>query len=210
VIDDVLDNAALQHLLEFMQEATMYHDAKHGRGYMGAYFAEGMAPMTPTIHLLKEKLQTLLPRVLGDTYLSNMWTYSHTSHVAEHGRGEIEVDGNLGVGIHADDADVNLNFWLAPDEANNDPSSGGLLVYDSMPPADWGVDDFNDPKKLADFVRQSGFSTAINVPHRQNRLVMFDSKLLHKTAKSFFKTGFENRRINFTMLFKKKSAQKIT
>lgn len=39
-----------------------------------------------------------------------------------------------GISVHADSAAVNLNFWITPDEANLDPSSGGLVVYPKMPP----------------------------------------------------------------------------
>ena len=41
-----------------------------------------------------------------------------------------------GIGVHADNAAVNLNFWVTPDDANLDPSSGGLVVYPKAPPAE--------------------------------------------------------------------------
>lgn len=39
-----------------------------------------------------------------------------------------------GISVHADSASVNLNFWVTPDEANLDPSSGGLIIYPKAPP----------------------------------------------------------------------------
>lgn len=50
-----------------------------------------------------------------------------------------------GIGVHADHAAVNLNFWVTPDEANLDPSSGGLVVYPKAPPAE--VDVSGDPSR---------------------------------------------------------------
>lgn len=41
-----------------------------------------------------------------------------------------------GIRVHADVASVNLNFWVTPDDANLDPSSGGLVVYPRVPPED--------------------------------------------------------------------------
>ena len=41
----------------------------------------------------------------------------------------------------------------------------------------------------------------INVPHRQNRAVMFNPDLFHETGTLNFKDGYENRCINLTMLF---------
>ena len=39
------------------------------------------------------------------------------------------------------------------------------------------------------------------IPHRENRMVIFNSNLFHETDKYHFKEGYENRRINVTMLF---------
>lgn len=46
-----------------------------------------------------------------------------------------------GITVHADVAKVNLNFWVTPDEANLDPSSGGLVVYPKEPPHVDAADD---------------------------------------------------------------------
>ena len=39
------------------------------------------------------------------------------------------------------------------------------------------------------------------VPHGENRAVLVNSNLFHETDRIDFKTGYENRRINVTMLF---------
>ena len=41
----------------------------------------------------------------------------------------------------------------------------------------------------------------LDIPHKQNRLVIFNSNLLHKSMPSKFKKGYRNRRINLTLLF---------
>ena len=46
-----------------------------------------------------------------------------------------------GITVHADVASVNLNFWVTPDDANLDPSSGGLVVYPKEPPHGGGATD---------------------------------------------------------------------
>ncbi|CAN0250185.1 unnamed protein product, partial [Laminaria digitata] len=45
------------------------------------------------------------------------------------------------------------------------------------------------------------YDLAVTVPYRQNRVVMFDSRLLHETDTFRFREGYENRRINLTFLF---------
>ena len=44
-------------------------------------------------------------------------------------------------------------------------------------------------------------SAVIDVPHKQNRMVIFNSNLLHKTMDPKFRPGYQNRRINLTFLF---------
>ena len=39
------------------------------------------------------------------------------------------------------------------------------------------------------------------VPHNENRAVIFNSNLFHETDNIKFKAGYENRRINVTLLF---------
>ena len=39
------------------------------------------------------------------------------------------------------------------------------------------------------------------IPYNENRIVIFNSNLIHETDKFEFKEGYENRRINVTMLF---------
>jgi hypothetical protein len=43
----------------------------------------------------------------------------------------------------------------------------------------------------------------VTVPYRQNRAVIFDSALFHRSGRVSFKPGYANRRINFTLLFGK-------
>lgn len=48
-----------------------------------------------------------------------------------------------GINVHADEAAVNLNFWVTPDDANLDKDSGGLVIYTKKPPSDWTFDMYN-------------------------------------------------------------------
>ena len=50
------------------------------------------------------------------------------------------------------------------------------------------------------FLEEQG-AEMIRVPYQQNRAVIFNSDLLHKTDDINFKPGYENRRINVTMLY---------
>jgi hypothetical protein len=107
--------------------------------------------------------------------------------------------------MHADFAAVNVNFWLTPDDAMLDLDSGGMRIWDKEAPARWGPNDFNtaDPEtktRIDEYLAAEGAQELV-VPHRQNRVVIFNSDLFHRTDDIRFRDGFENRRINVTMLY---------
>ena len=50
-------------------------------------------------------LRAGFPEIIGDLPLQNFWSYKYES-------------GETGIAVHADDATVNLNFWVTPDDGN--------------------------------------------------------------------------------------------
>jgi hypothetical protein len=65
---------------------------------------------------------------------------------------------------HADFAATNVNFWLTPDEANLDPTSGGMIIYDAEASMSWDFNSYNKQGgKIARFLREQS-AQAITVP----------------------------------------------
>ena len=134
-----------------------------------------------------------------------MWSYKYsndhseqsaTSQSGSHGRAS-------GIKLHSDAARVNLNLWVTPDEANLDPSTGGLSVWDyavSTLSEFLHFQEHTAQNELSEIIRQVKASVK-HVPHRRNRVVMFDSNLVHESMQINFAPGYENRRINLTWLF---------
>ena len=133
-----------------------------------------------------------MPNVIGDLPLTAAWAYKYDSE-------------RKGINIHADQAVVNINFWITPDDANLDPTSGGLVVYHREPPEEWSFAEYNNfesEPKIEKYVSEGPWGEKKTVvPYRQNRAVIFNSKLFHKTDEHRFKKGLLNRRINLTFLF---------
>ncbi len=191
VIDDVLTPAALEGLRRFLLLSTIWHRWRfaNDNGYLGAMMDDGFD--CPLILQIAEDLRAALPGLLKQHPLRKVWAFKHAR-------------APEGVPIHADFAAVNVNLYVTHDEANLDPETGGLLVWDVAAPRDWGFEKFNtDEGALQRLVEESGASP-MRFPHRQNRIVMFDSDLLHATDTMSFKDGYENRRINVTLLFGKR------
>jgi hypothetical protein len=96
---------------------------------------------------------------------------------------------------------VNVNFWVTPDAANLEPETGGLVVYKSQAPADWDFNKYNNDREAIHQFLERENSDSLRIPYRRNRAVIFNSDLFHETDDLHFREGFENRRINITMLF---------
>ena len=185
VIDDLLTQEALEGLRRFCWGSTIWRTA-HTDGYLGAFPENGFS--APLLVQIAEELRAAFPAIFKDHPLLYAWAFKYDSQLG-------------GTEIHADEAAVNVNFWITPDEANLDPGHGGLVVWDKAAPLEWDFAKFNDDARLArGFLSRSG-AKPITVPHRANRAVIFDSDLFHETDTIRFAQGYQNRRINVTLLY---------
>jgi tetratricopeptide (TPR) repeat protein len=183
-VDDLLTGEALAALRHFCQAATIWYDVR--RNYLGAYFMEGFAnPLTLGI---ARALRESLPGIFADHALTQAWAYKYGP---EHS----------GIGIHADAAAVNCNFWIAPDEANLDPEHGGLRIFRKEAPLDWDFDKFNNDNEAINAFLADAADDVVTIPHRENRIVIFNSNLFHQTDEIHFRDDYLSRRINVTMLY---------
>ena len=189
-IDDFLSGEALAALRRFCMNSTIWYDCDHPNGYLGAYLQDGFC--CPLLLQIAEELRAGLPGIFGDHRLMQLWAYKYDSRMS-------------GIDIHADFAAINVNFWISPTGANLDPDHGGMVIWDVEAPLEWTMDEYNtyDPVQQAAiraFLADHG-ANEIVIPHRQNRCAVFNSNLLHRTDDIHFRDGYENRRINITMLF---------
>ena len=185
VIDNLLTPEALEGLRRFAHASTIWRKV-YREGYLGATPEHGFA--CPLLAQIAEELPAIFPTIFEKHPLRYLWGFKYDSDLN-------------GIDIHADFAAVNVNFWITPDEANNDPNRGGLVLWDVAAPKDWDVAKYNrDVAANRQFLDAVG-AKPITVPYRANRAVIFDSDLFHKTDRIYFKPGYLNRRINVTMLY---------
>jgi tetratricopeptide (TPR) repeat protein len=185
VVDDLLTPQAFESLRRFCLQSTMW-GAAHSEGYLGAMPEHGFAP--PLLAQIAEELPQRLPDIFGGHRLLHHWAFKYDS--AMHG-----------IKVHADFAAVNVNFWITPDNANLDPESGGLVVWDVGAPLDWTFERYNcSDIEIRELLQRRG-ARATRVPYKANRAVIFDSDLFHETDTIRFRSGYENRRINVTLLY---------
>lgn len=185
VIDHFLSQEALAELRRFCEEATIWKMYDPG-GYVGALMISGFG--SGVLLAIADQLRRAMPNVIKDYPLLQAWGFKYDQRMR-------------GIAMHADFAKVNVNFWVTPDAACTDPTRGGMVVYNHPVPKDWTFADYNsNPEKLQAYLKVHNAQSQ-RVPYRENRCVLFDSSLIHVTDELHFKPGYENRRINVTLLF---------
>lgn len=185
-IDDLLTPAALAALRRFLLESTIWHDFSHIDGFVASYLEDGLA--SPLLLQIADQLRGALPGILGPHPLCQAWAFKGL-------RAQAAVD------VHADDAAVSVNLWLTPTQANLKPERGGLRVCRTQPPDDWQIRDYDsDRERIVTFLAQEA-NRSLVVPYRENRAVLFHSRLFHHSDRPEFASGYANHRINLTLLY---------
>ena len=186
-VDALLTPEALTELRAFCLESTIWK-RDYQNGYIGAFLAHGFA--CPLLLQISDELRTRFPCIFQHHQLVQAWAFKHDSALQ-------------GLNMHADAAAVNVNFWITPNDANHNLESGGLVVWDKEAPDEWDFAEYNNDKyqqNIHNFLQESG-AKPITIPYRQNRAVIFNSNLFHKTDVIDFQDTYESRRINVTLLY---------
>jgi len=185
VVDDFLSPEALTGLQKYCLESTIWK-RNYDHGYISAKLGHGFE--SQLLFQISEELRTRFPRIFANHRLAQAWAFKYDSHMR-------------GVNMHADFAAVNVNFWITPDSANLNPQTGGLIIWDKSAPSHWGFKDYNqNSQKMREYLDAQA-AQPIKVPYRGNRAIIFNSSLFHETDRIDFKDGYENRRINVTLLY---------
>jgi tetratricopeptide (TPR) repeat protein len=193
--DDFLSPVALNELRRFFLQSTVFFRYSEA-GFVASYVTDGFN--CGLVFQLIEELHERFPRILRGRHLNNMWCYRYCS------QGD-------GVRPHNGDGSVTINFYLTPNSANLDSEGGGMVMYDKVHPDEWDWVKYNtykdDPSIQADIARYLADARSEKVQYRCNRAVLFHSTLFHKTDPYRFLDGYENRRMNITMLFGKRGQE---
>ena len=111
------------------------------------------------------------------------------------------VYDNIARGVlpHADPSFINVNIWVTPDECVEDYNKNGLVIFKKK--ADkitW--DQYNtDSEFIERYLKGTKYD---RIPYKYNRAVIFRGNTFHATDHVHMKPGGENKRINYTFLYK--------
>jgi tetratricopeptide (TPR) repeat protein len=185
-LDDLLTPQALDTLRRFLLQSTIWHDFSHIDGFVASYLEDGLA--CPLVLQIAHELRCAFPEILGAHPLCQAWAFKGL-------RAQSAVD------VHADDAAVSVNLWVTPRQANLKPERGGLVVCRTPGPPDWQIRDYDaDRERIVTFLEREAGNSLV-VPYRENRAVLFRSRLFHHSDRPEFASGYENHRINLALLY---------
>lgn len=188
VIDDFLTPDALDQVRKFSLESTVWR-RPYKFGYVGAFPQDGFASIS--LFAIAEEFQAALGDAFDEYHLAQWWGFAYDAKLP-------------GTDIHGDDADFSLNFWITPDAANLDPNTGGLVIWDKKAPSNWSFNDYNSGgARVRQFLRDEN-AEPTTIPYRENRAVLFEGHLFHRTGDFTFAPGFANRRRSLTFLFRRR------
>jgi tetratricopeptide (TPR) repeat protein len=186
VIDNFLTPEALEKLRNFCAESTVWKRV-YDAGYIGATPADGFA--CPLLAQIAEEIRSLYNPVLSGYPFRYLGAFKYDSELSS------------GTNTHADFSAVNVNLYIAPDEANLAPDCGGMVIWNLQARTEAELRYYNgNEEALRGFIEASGASMH-RIPHRANRAVIFESGLFHRTDDCSFKEGYLNKRINVSFLF---------
>eukprot|EP00927_Polykrikos_kofoidii_P017752 TRINITY_DN18110_c0_g1_i1.p1 TRINITY_DN18110_c0_g1~~TRINITY_DN18110_c0_g1_i1.p1 ORF type:complete len:466 (+),score=54.72 TRINITY_DN18110_c0_g1_i1:90-1487(+) len=188
-VDDVFSEEVIETLKRWCDESSMWFASRGG--YLAAFLQDAFN--SPLIVQVAEELRRAFPEVLGPHQLMNMWGFKYANNGSD-----FPIQGTA---VHADVAAVNINIWITDDSANEDADGGGLLIYTKGAPKEWSFSDYNSLDQVPRIREYLKDSVRVVIPHKRNRLVMFNSNFFHETQVPRFKPGYKNRRINLTFLF---------
>jgi tetratricopeptide (TPR) repeat protein len=191
IIDDFLTAEALEALRRYCAGSTIWRRI-YEAGYIGATPEDGFS--CPLLAQIAEEILQNFAGILAP----------HPFHYL----GAFKYDSTLSTGTntHADNSAVNVNFYLTQDDANLDPDSGGMDIWDVGVPPGEDMRRYNGDESYArDFLKRSN-ARMTRIPHRANRAVIFQSDLFHKTSDCRFREGYLNKRINVSLLFGRRGA----
>ncbi|HWY60589.1 MAG TPA: tetratricopeptide repeat protein [Rhizomicrobium sp.] len=186
VMEDFLTQAALTKLRAYCAGSTIWRKL-YSAGYLGAAPEDGFA--CPLLAQIVEEIQSTFRPILRDEPFQYLGAFKYDSALC------------AGTNTHADNSAINVNFYIAPDDANLDPEHGGMEIWDLAAPDVEAQRKYSSSESaVRDLLRSAGAKSTI-IPHRSNRAVIFKSALFHKTDTFTFKTDYLSRRINISLLF---------
>ncbi len=194
-VDNLLKPEALERLRLFCNESTVWWQLEH-TCELGSILHNGF--VCPLLVQIAHDLRRAFPGLLGPHRFISLWAYKYFATPVH----ELAHDRSSGLDVHADDGAVTVNFWIAPDEGNLDPKSGGVCFWEREAPPEYSTTRTRDERlKIVNSLIEPDEAPSLIVPHRANRAAIFHSNTLHRSDSFSFEDSYPSRKISITIMF---------
>ena len=163
-IEQLLSDEALQALQRFCTESSIWFQSRF-RFEVGSNLPDGFS--CPLLLQIAGELRERFSPILGPHLFKTCWAYKYY---------QSERPGHL----HADDNAISFNVWITPDEANEDPGSGGLILWNKKVPAAY-FDKPSERQAIVKTLTTAQDATSQTVPYGCNRAILFNGSVLHNS-----------------------------
>ncbi len=185
IVDDFLDEDALRWVGDFVNRGEWEAGTTSG-DEIHSSLAEGF--FAKPLLQLAQAFAREASGIVGSLPFQSLWAYKYFRNNRERTP-------------HADAGRISCNLWITPDAHNRKAGSGGLRLWSV--PAERGYYG-RDRAWQRDYVLQrlagqDGNSEVI--PYRNNRAIIFDSRLIHQTEEFDFDESHAGRRANITIAY---------
>ena len=184
----IIDNFFPDEICEKLRDKTLNSDHYHA-----TYFDY------KAVDFDHPDVETETLKDIADKYVSPKISLVKASH---YDRSWSFVYNNIARGVmpHADPSFINVNIWMTPDECVQDHDKNGLIIYRRKSPESWAWTDYNGNVGIIElFLKGSKYDI---IPYKYNRAIIFRGNTFHSTKSVHMKPGDENRRVNYTFLYR--------
>ncbi len=146
----------------------------------------------PEITLIKDILREMydaVPELLRNRPVVDWWAI--LSHE------------NAGLFPHCDGGAIGLNLWLTPDEFNERPGTGGMVLFDVKRTQSMTANEYaSGSGGCVKYVNNKTTGHFMRVPFQFNRAVLFDAWTFHATEPARFRgSDLHTARLNLSFTF---------
>ena len=186
----IKDNFFPKNLAFQLRQLALDNDNPYTKAYPDGYLARdfdnGQASQL-SLRSIADRYVTPKVYALAGRRYARSWSFTYHSRCP-------------GVPPHIDLSFVNINVWVTPNNAIADRSKNGLILYRKKAPKDWTHQDYNkDSPKMNNFLKGAKYD---RIPYKFNRAVIFPGNTFHATDSVHTNPGDENRRVNYTFLYR--------
>lgn len=184
----VVDEFIEKEILDDIHRKLLLHWGWRQKNWSSEHLHNRQPKIWEIIELRNQIIKSCGP-VIGDLECLDYWSLMYPEN----------TKGN----VHSDYGDISLTIWLTDEKYNDNPETGGLIIYDVKRPRETPIHEDYIPENARSYVDRYTKGRSVKINYKRNRAVFFSADNFHTTdSPQFRKEGVDSMRINLSFAFK--------